>query len=161
MSSAERVNDSASERTPAVANCRTEADLLAREMAAAELAMRAALAQVPGDLVAALDFRALTRRYPWQSVGLAAGLGFATGNLVLAGRKRPSACDAPAAHVQFSMGPSAGPNAGLAASTAATNAPSTGVFVILSQLLGALVRFAMPLVVQWLQASSRPRSTES
>jgi len=124
-------------------------------MAAAELAMREALAQMPSDLVAALDIRALTRRYPWQAVGLAAGLGFATGNLALAGRKRPAACDAPAAHVQFSMGPSASPSG-----AAPTNAPSTGVFVILSQLLGALLRFAMPLVVQWLRAGSRPRSTE-
>ena len=134
--------------------------MLAREMAAAELAMREALAQVPSDLVAALDLRTFTRRHPWQAVGLAAGLGLLTGNLALAARKRPSA----SAHVPFSRGSAAGPAACPPSSPAAaapTSAPTTGVFVILSQLLGALVRFAMPLVVQWLQAGSRPRSTES
>lgn len=134
--------------------------MLAREMAAAELAIREALAQVPSDLVAALDLRAFTRRHPWQAVGLAAGLGLVTGNLALAGRQRPPA----SAHVAFSRGSAAGPAACPPSSpvtAAPTSAPTTGVFVILSQLLGALVRFAMPLVVQWLQAGSRPRSTEA
>lgn len=155
MSIAESVSDSVTEAPSATINhCRSEADLLAYEMAAAESAMREALAQVPADLVAALDYRALTRRYPWQTVGLAAGLGFATGNLVMAARKRRAAAEVPTAQVHFSMGPSAGPTA-CPPATPPTNAPSTGVFVIMSQLLGAALRFAMPLVVQWLRAGSR------
>jgi hypothetical protein len=127
-------------------------------MAAAEAAMRAAMAHLPADLAAALDFRTLTRRYPGQAVGVAAGVGIVAG-MALAGRKRRSASEAPSAHNQFSMGTAANPSecrtgcppVGPAAPATAA-ALSTGVFAILTQLLGTLLRVATPLVVQWLRA---------
>jgi len=151
MSIAESSNSSASEPKSA-ADYQTEAELLAAEIAAAELAIREAVARLPHDLSVAFDIRALTRRYPWQAVGVAGGLGFAAAKLAQA----DLVCEyQPGAENQSATGP-----AQTAARGSHASATSLGVYAILTRLLGDSLRTALPLVVQWLRATPYDQETK-
>lgn len=65
--------------SPAVA---TEQEFLDRELQATAGRMRSEVRHIKASIPQALDLRLWTKRYPWTSVGLAAGAGFLTARLV-------------------------------------------------------------------------------
>ncbi|MGD9647598.1 MAG: hypothetical protein AB7U73_17930 [Pirellulales bacterium] len=126
----------------------SETELIQDEMVAIQAAIKEELAHLPRDLRAATDVRALTRRFPWAAVGLAAGLAFASASLARPASKgaapAPTNPDAPATC-----------EAAQGTSPRANQARTSGFLAILTGLLATVLRAAMPLVVQWLRPVAR------
>ncbi len=140
---AESQSDAASRR---VAEFGTAAEIIAAEMAAIEGAIQEELAHIPQDLRAALDLSALTRRFPWPTVGLAAGLGFAVAHYAFPSRAGEVQASMPPHDRQVGCAPVHG-----SSQQSTPSAPSSRAFAILSGLLGMVLRAAMPLLMQWLR----------
>src|SRR5690242_11023268 len=72
----------------------SESELLAAEKAAAKENINATLERMRDDLAASADVAAWTRKYPWASVGAAAGIGFLAATLISSRKSRDHVAEA-------------------------------------------------------------------